>query len=359
MKLSDIANIRLQTQQLATTPFKKPQDIVEWMGAIQAQDYAMAKWGLGIRLPGITDIEIEAAINSGKIIRTHIMRPTWHLVSAKDIYWMTELSAPHLISSMRGRQKELGLTEAIFSKCNKVIGKALEGGKHLTREELMATLKKAKIDINQHTAIHIMYMAEIYGVVCNGPIKGKKQTYALLEERIPRTKKLTRDEALVKLAKKYFNSHGPATIQDFMWWSGLPAKDARSGLEIIKSGFISETIGSETYWFSSSIGSKKSTKPSIHLLPAFDEFIISYKDRTAAIQLEHQKKAFTSNGIFRPVIVFNGLASGLWKRTEKTNKVVIETSFFRPHNKAEKSLLEEAAHSFGDYLNKKVELKHK
>lgn len=357
MKLSDIANIRLQTQQLAATQFKKPQDIVEWMGAIQAQDYAMAKWGLGIRLPGTTDKEIETAINSGKIIRTHIMRPTWHLVSANDIYWMTELSAPHLISSMKGRQKELGLTEAIFSKCNKIIEKVLEGGKHLTREELMAFLVKAKVMINQHTAIHIMYMAEIYGVVCNGAMKGKKQTYALLEERIPKTKKITRDEALAKLAKKYFSSHGPATIQDFMWWSGLPAKDARSGLEMIKSGFISETIGTETYWFSSPIGSKKSTKPSIHLLPAFDEFIISYKDRTATIQLEHQKKAFTSNGIFRPVIVFNGLASGLWKRSEKTNKVVIETSFFRPHNKAEKSLLEEAAHSFGDYLNKKTEIK--
>jgi hypothetical protein len=358
MTLSDIANIRLHTQQIAGTKFKKPEEMVSWMGAMQAQDYAMTKWGLGVRLPNSTDSEIEKALNSGKIIRTHIMRPTWHLVSADDIYWMTELSAPHLVSSMKGRHRELGLTEDIFVKSMKLIEKALSGGKHLTRDELMAQLTKAKIAINQYTAIHIMYRAELEGIACNGIIRGKDQTYALLSQRVKRFKNILRDEALVKLAKKYFTSHGPATVQDFIWWSGLPAKDARSAFEMVKSNFISEVVDSETYWFSNSISIPKSNKPSIYLLPAFDEFIISYKDRKAAIELRHQKKAFTSNGIFKPVIVVNGQASGIWKRTIKKDKVVIETSYFHPHNKAEKKLIEEAAEQFGVFLNKKAEVKH-
>ncbi len=358
MTLSDIATIRLYNQQLAQTTFKKPQDLVSYMGAIQAQDYAMAKWAVGIRLPDSTNKEIEAALNSGTIIRTHIMRPTWHLVAADDIYWMLELSAPHMVSSMKGRHRELELTEEIFSKSNTVIEKVLSNSKkHLTRDELMTELKKAKIVINQYTSIHIMYRAELDGIVCNGEINGKKQTYALLSSRAKQTKKITREEALAKLAKKYFTSHGPATIQDFLWWSGLPAKDARNAFEMVKSNFVSGTIGADTYWFSNSIRVPKSKTTSVHLLPAFDEFIISYKDRKASIHIDHQKKAFTTNGIFKPIIVVNGQVTGIWKRTIKKDKVVIEPSFFKNSNKLSKTILEKAAEPFGKFLNMKTEIK--
>jgi len=358
MTLSDIANLRLYNQQLAQSTFKKPQDLVSYMGAIQAQDYNMAKWAVGVRLPGSTNKDIEAVLNSGKIIRTHIMRPTWHFVAAEDIYWMLELSAPHMVSSMKGRHRELELTEEIFSKSNTIIEKVLSNSKkHLTRDALMTELKKAKIVINQYTAIHIMYRAELDGVVCNGEINGKKQTYALLSDRVKKIKKITREDALCKLAKKYFTSHGPATIQDFMWWSGLPAKDARNAFEMVKSNFVSETVGAYTYWFSNSIRAPKSKTISVQLLPAFDEFIISYKDRTASIHTNHQKKAFTSNGIFKPIIVVNGQVTGIWKRTIKKDKVIIEPGFFKNSNKLSKALLEKAAEPFREFLNMKTEIK--
>jgi hypothetical protein len=357
MTLQEIANTRLQSQQLAKTALKKLQDIVAYMGAIQAQDYPMAKWAIGARLPNSTDKQIEEAVNRGQIIRTHIMRPTWHLVSADDIWWMLELVSPHMLSSLKSRQKELELDEKVFSKTHTIIGKVLNGHKHLTRDEIMAELKKAKIALDPSRAIHIMYKAEADGIVCNGIMKGKNHTYALLEERVKKPKGLTREEALAKLALRYFTSHGPATVQDFIWWSGLPAKDGRNALDMIKSKLVSESNGTETYWLSNSIKIQKNNS-SVHLLPAFDEFIISYKNREASIKLLHQKKAFTSNGIFKPIIVVNGQVTGIWKRSIKKDKVIIEPAFFDAKNKIPKSVIEKEASKFGKFLDKKVEIKN-
>jgi hypothetical protein len=356
--MTNIANIRLASQQLAGTKFKTPKDLVSWMGAMQAQDYAMSKWAVGIRLPNATDEKIESAINKGEIIRTHLMRPTWHLVSADDIYWLLELTAPHIKPAMNSTNKMLELNDALFSKSNKIIEKALSGNNHLTREELMSLLQKNKISTDGLRSIHIMFHAELDGIVCNGIRRGKNSTYALLSERVPKINKLLRDEALALLAKRYFTSHCPATLKDFIWWSGLPVKDARNALEMVKSNFISETINGETYWLTNSFAKIKTVEPSVYLLPAFDEFLISYKDRSASFPLGNHKKAFTSNGIFRPVIVINGHVTGIWKRTVKKDIVLIETGLFQPHNKLEKELVEKAAIKFGGFLNKKVELKH-
>ena len=206
MKLSDVANIRLTNQHVAATKFKKAKDIVHWMGAMQAQDYAMAKWAVGVRLPDSTDTVIESAIDKGEIIRTHVLRPTWHFVSSGDIYWMLALTAPHIKASLKSRHKELELTETIISKSHTIIEKALAGGKHATREELITKFEKADIATDNNRASHIFLRAELDGIICSGATKNKKQTYALLEERVPKTKSLNRDEALTALAEKYFSS---------------------------------------------------------------------------------------------------------------------------------------------------------
>jgi len=332
--------------------------MVSWMGAMQAQDYQMAKWAIGSRLPDSTDKEIEAVIDEGQIIRTHLMRPTWHLVSADDIYWLLELTAPHIKPSMNSNNKLLELNEQVLSKCNKIIEKALAGGNHLTRDELMAILEKAKISTASYRSIHIMFHAELDGIVCNGVRKGKNNTYALLSERVPKKKTVHREEALAMLAKRYFSSHGPATLKDFVWWSGLPVKDARNALEMVKPNFVSEIIGTETYWVSNSFSIPKKENQSVYLLPAFDEFLISYKDRSASFPLGNHKKAFTSNGIFRPVIVINGHVTGIWKRTIKKGTVLIEIDFFQAHSKSIKNLIEKEAESFGKFLDKKAEVNY-
>jgi hypothetical protein len=358
MTLSDIAHLRLYSQQIAATKIRSPKKMVAWMGAMQAQDYQMAKWAIGTRLPNSTDKQIEAANDKGQIIRTHLMRPTWHLVSADDIYWMLELTAPHVKSSMNSSANLLGLTPKVISKCNNIIEKALADSNHLTRDELMMLLNKAKISTESFRPIHIMFHAELNGIVCNGIRLGKNNTYALLAERVPKKKNLPREEALALLAQRYFSSHSPATVKDFIWWSGLPVKDARNALEMIKSNFVSEKIGEETYWVTNSFSNPKKDSPSIYLLPAFDEFLISYKDRAASFPLGNHKKAFTNNGIFRPVIVINGHVTGIWKRTIKKDTVLVEVDFLQSHSKATKYLIEKEVETFGRFLSKKAEVKY-
>ena len=353
MDFKNIAGIRLSSQQIVATKCKTAKEIVAWMGALQAQDYHMAKWAIGLRLPSSTDEIIQETINNGKVLRTHVLRPTWHFVAAEDIYWMLELSAPQMKTLQRGRHKELGLTQKILAKSNSIIAKALSGGKHLCREELMALLEKSGIDTGNQKSYHLMHTAELNGIVCSGKLNGKKQTYALLEERVQKIKSLTREEALARLAQRYFTSHCPATLQDFTWWSGLSAADARHALEMVKNNFVSETIGAQTYWLTNSFSIPETNKTSVYLLPAFDEFIISYRDRSAVLPLEHTRKAVSNNGLFRPVILVNGKVAGLWKRTLVKDKVIVEAQFFERPNKTIIRAVEKASEEFGKFLGKK------
>lgn len=325
---SDILNIRLAGQQLVNSGSKTPGEVVARMGAMQAQDYNMSKWAIGIRLPGSTENDIEAAINRGEVIRTHLMRPTWHLVAAEDIHWLLELTAARVRSAIGTRDKDLELDETIYIKSQSIMAKLLDGEKHLTREEIGKELLKQKIVITNNRLSHIMMRAELDKLVCSGTLRGKKQTYALLDQRVSKPATYHKDEALAKLAQKYFTSHGPATIQDFVWWSGLSLTGARHAIEMIKSGFIQEKIEDQVYWFSDLYSGLKPLETSVHLLPAFDEFIISYRDRQAILSLENHRKAISNNGIFKPVVIRNGEAVGIWKKVIRKGKPFAEVDYF-------------------------------
>ncbi|MDE3056958.1 MAG: AlkZ family DNA glycosylase [Bacteroidota bacterium] len=332
--------------------FKSVKELVAWMGAMQAQDYPMAKWAVGARLPHSTDTMIEAALNRGEILRTHVMRPTWHFVSADDIYWMLELTAPQIRASMKFREKWLGLTSAIVAKSNRVIEKALNPDRHLTREELITELNRAKIRTDEYRSGHLLMRAELDGLICSGRTNGKKQTYALLEQRAPKKETPSREESLKKIAQKYFSSHAPATIEDFSWWSGLSVTDTKNALEMVKSKFISETINGNTFWLSNSFPIPQN-KSSLFLLPAYDEFLISYADRSASIAAKHQTVSVSSNGIFRPPIVIDGRVTGLWKRALEKEKLTIETTLFRAHSKKEQQSIQHAAEALGKFWGMK------
>ena len=354
MTSADISRIRLSNQQLTTPNYKTAKQVVAHMGAMQAQDYAMAKWAVGMRTKGATEKTINAAIDKGQILRTHVLRPTWHFISSEDIYWMLELTGPRIKMAMKSRNKELGLSDAVFKKSNRIISKALEKGEHLGREELLNELKHAKIPTDENRASHLLMYAELDGISCSGSTK-KTRSYALLESQVPKKNTLKKDEALAKLANIYFKSHGPATLADFTWWSGLSATDAKLALAFLSSDFRQEMLGLQTYWWDDAHISK-AIHSHVILLPAFDEYLISYKDRTAAVQLEHQKKAFSNNGIFWPTVIVNGRAIGIWKRTVKKDKVLIETDYFHPHNTTLKTLLKKSADSFGHFLGLKANI---
>lgn len=355
MTLADISNLRLINQQIADNKFKNPGDVVNWMGAMQAQDLGMAKWAVGLRIPISSEKIIEEAINEAEIIRTHLFRPTWHFVSPDDIYQLLELTRPQIKSTMSYGDKHFGLTKSVCSKSNKVIEKSLTRQKQLTREEIKAEIEKAGIDTGSNRLSHLLFRAELEEIICSGKVIGNKQTYALLSERVPNKKIFIKEETLGLLAKKYFTSHSPATIKDFIWWSGLSVTDAKAGLETVKSDLFSETINSETYWFHNNSKDINQLNNSTFLLPAFDEFLISYRDRSAALLVGQNKNTISSNGIFRPVIVINGKVRGIWKRIIKKDKVIIEFELFDRLNSNQKKSIERSAHKYTGFLEKKIE----
>lgn len=357
MTLQDIANLRLHNQQIAGKEFNSPKDIVGWMGAIQAQDYNMAKWAVGLRLPDSTYQIIENSIDRGEIIRTHLLRPTWHLVSANDIHWMLDLTGLQIKASLKSGLRDLEITDTILKKSCKVIEDALRRDKQLTREGVALQLSTAKIATDNTRLSHLLMWAELEGLICSGESIANKPSYALLEDKVSKPKSISRESALEMLAGKYFQSHGPATMQDFKWWSGLSIKDARDAIEMVQGHYLSVKIGDETYWLSKTMSKMKSDKSSVFLLPAFDEFIISYKDRTASLLNVHNKRTISENGIFRPVIILNGQVIGLWKRQVKKDNVFIEIELFNSSSRSIINKIELAAEKLGHFLNKKVQVK--
>lgn len=357
MTLNDVANIRSFNQQVAFSRFTSARELVRWMGAMQAQDFRMAKWAIGLRTTGSTEQLINKAIDSGEIIRTHLLRPTWHLVPSEDVYWMLELTAPQIRTILRTRHNQLGFNDPIIEKCYGVIKEALKGRHYLSREELAGHLNKIGITNENNRLAHVLLLAEISGLICSGTTQGDQQTYALLEERVKKPEGISKEKALEKLALRYFLSRGPATLLDFKWWSGLTIKDARNALESVKSSLEQAVIGPDIYWMSKDVSSfNGQSSSSLFLLPAYDEFLISYNDRSASLPDIQNKKTISDNGIFRPLIVSDGQVIGIWKRTTKKEIKLIECELFQTANKAIKKNIETVAEKFSLFLNKKVEV---
>jgi Winged helix DNA-binding domain len=311
--MPDVVSQRLDNHKLSSSEFKKPVDVVRWLGAVQAQDFHGAKWALALRMRATTDAIVEEAFNNGQILRTHLLRPTWHFVAPEDIRWLLQLTAPRINVRCASAYRTYELDNATLKRSNKALTRALQGGEHLTRSALKKVLNRAGIAADDTVRMaHILLRAELDGVVCSGPRVGKQFTYALLEERVPATKSLTRDEALAKLAQRYFTSHGPATLQDFVWWSGLTVADARHCVELVDRHLRQELIDEKVYLTPRSVKAPKSTH-SAHLLPAYDEYTVAYKDRQPI--LPRNNATPTTWGLLGPIVIVDGRVVGTWKRT--------------------------------------------
>jgi hypothetical protein len=357
MKTLDIAIERLKNQRLSSPELKNPADVVRWMGAVQAQDYNAAKWALGIRMRTATDQGLEKAFAAGEILRTHVMRPTWHFVTPADIRWLLKLTAPRVNAANGHYYRKLELDEAAFKRTNKAIANSLSGGRQLTRDLLRAALQRAGVSTDDPLRFnYILIRAELDGVICSGARQGKQFTYALLDERVPETKHLSRDEALAELTRRYFTSHGPAALPDFVWWSGLSVKDANSGLDMVQRHLLKDVIDGKTYWRSSFVLTVKRSAGDAHLLPAFDEYLVSYKDRRAAFESQNGQMTPRSNMTLSPVIVIGGRVVGSWKRSLGEKSVRITLNDFAPVSKTERQLVANAADRYGAFLGKTVVL---
>ena len=345
-----LTNIRLQCQQLTNSRFETPKELVTWMGAIQAQNYPMVKWAIGIRLKSDSLSVVEEALQKGEIIRTHVMRPTWHIVAAEDLRWMLKLCKQRNIAAFKSWCSQINIGEKEYQKCKQDIEKILEG-KSLTKEELEKTLVQMSHSGDPIFLKYCLNRSESEGIICSGIDRKQKPTYALLEERIPPVKELHKEEALAKLATYYFRSHSPASLEDFTWWSGLLISEAKQAIETIKSELHVEKYGSFELHVHESCSNAPSPRPQLHLLPSYDEYLISYKERGTVIDPVHHPKAFSNNGIFYPVILYNGRIVGNWKKIAQRSQIKIETTFFERQPKIEKALLEDAIERYREFYN--------
>jgi len=350
MTLSEIAKYRLISQQIAEPKFESANEMVAWLAAVQAQEYAHTKWSLGLRLPHLKDDDIEKEFSDGRILRTHLLRPTWHFVTAEDIRWMLTLTAPRVNAVNSFMYRKCNLDNATFKRCNNILIKTLQGGKQLTRGALNEEFKKNKIIADGHRLSYIMMRAELDGIICSGSRKGNQFTYALLDERVPLSNSKDQDEALATLTNRYFASRGPATVQDFSTWSGLTLTDCKRGITIVKSHFIQEQIDNEDYYFSAHISLNEMQFQYICLLPLYDEFIMGYKDRKAIFQLRNSIKPAP---IFRfdNTIILEGQICGTWKRTINKKSIDLEYDFFKPLTQRHFKAFEKAVDRLGQFTN--------
>lgn len=351
MTPEEIVRHRLASQQLSQPAFQKPEEVVAHLGAMQAQDFANAKWAIGARLPGAVEADIDDAIARRTIVRTWPMRGTLHFVAAADVRWMLALLTPRIIAGTAARQQRLELDDTVFAATRKRLAKWLKGG-GMTREALHAALDQDGISTANYRGYHILWRHAQEGLICFGPHEGKEPTFVLLDEWIPAAKALERDRALGELARRYFTGHGPATVDDFVWWSGLKVSDAKAGIEAA-SAHLTKVDSS---WMSKT-ASAPGAACEVQFLPGFDEYLLGYRNRDAMLDPRHAEKVVPGgNGIFLPMLLLDGQIAGTWKRAVKKKGVAVTALPFAAMGKARLKEAEQALAAYGRFLGLPVTL---
>jgi winged helix DNA-binding protein len=354
---STIRRERLRRQQIASRQFERPADLVRWMGAVQAQDVLAGIWAIGLRVQGGTEAAVEAAIAGRKIVRTWPMRGTLHFVHAADARWMLGLLTPRVIARAAGRHRELELDGPTFARARTLLTRALRDGRRLTRPQAYDVLDRGGVSPRGQRGIHILGHLSQQRVLCFGPREGRQPTFVLLDEWLPAaTSDPPREQALAMLAERYFASHGPATMQDFAWWSGLTTADAQTAIGAAGSRLDTEAWKQKRWWRSAAAVVRGARGSRAVLLPPWDEYLVGYRDRSLAAA-SSSKGRDPAGLIGTPVIVIDGQVHGTWKRSlaRATARVVME-AWTRVTAGDRRALLEAAA-GYGDFLGRAIEVR--
>lgn len=329
----DIAYYRLMNQQMTHSTFSEPGELITWMGCMLAEDYAGAKWAIGNRLRHLADKDIEEAFREGRFFRAQVLRPAWHFVAPADIGWLLQLSAQRLKAGYKQLHIRLDISGSDLKRSKAIMIKALAGNQRKTRAELLALCLKINKHLDEIRMNFLLLDAELDGLIVNGGRQGNEFTYALLEEMVPSPLILEKEAAVAELAKRYFCSRGPATLPDFIWWSGLTPEDAKMGFEMNKDALQHVVIDGQAYWFSE----KQLALPepdSVALLPSFDEYIAGY--------LNHHTH--------KPSIIVNGQVAGTWKFREQK----LETQLYAPLDKEMEHAVSNAGEAYARFLGKAI-----
>jgi hypothetical protein len=357
---TDIAGRRLEAQRLAGNPLDGPAEVVGWLGAVQAQDYPAAVWAVGQRTRGATAADVHRLFDEGAIVRTHVLRPTWHLVLPGDLRWLLALTAPRLRAGLAGRWHALGIDAGVIAGAQAAFQAALTGGRQLTRTELGAVLQASGIAPDGQRLPHLIMAAELDALVVSGPRRGRDFTYMLLDERVPVTPPLDPEEAMGRLAETYFRSRGPAQVQDFAWWSGTTLAGARGGVAAAAASLTSEVTGGRRYWAAAlpPPPPRPPRAPVVHLLPNFDELTVAYRDRSAT---DHPRGLFDPGlfafgSVLSNVLVIGGRVRGAWRRVAGPRSLRLQLRLLDPLRPAERAAVGREVDRMSRFLERPVEL---
>lgn len=355
MTKPEIARRRLHSQRLIAPAFENPLEVVRWFGAVQAQEYLASLWALANRLPETTEADIEQAVAERRILRTWPMRGTVHFIPAEDTRWMVELMAKRVMSRFKSHHRQLGLDEAVFAQARTIFERALRDGQALPRKVLYERLQAAGIETGAMRGVFIAGKLAHEGLICMGPRFGKQPSFAWLDAYAPEQRTLSHMEAIVEMTWRYFRSHGPATLQDFVWWSGLRVTEARAGLDALRDTLVTETVDGKTYWWVDD-PPLASADDTVVVLPPFDEYLVSYTDRTASLDPQFDGQWPWGGALGSSIIVIGGQVVGYWQRHIRKQRVSVEAKTFRRLDHAEQVGFEAALARYGAFLGLPVEL---
>ncbi len=346
--------MRLLNQQLVLPRFTTPVELVRWFGAVQAQDYVGSLWAVGQRLPSAVESDVEDAIASRAIVRTWPMRGTLNFVAAEDARWMLRLLTPRVIAGSAGRCRQLELDAGALARSGKILGRALDGGRTLTRPQAYAALERGGVSPAGQRGAHVIGHLAQQGLICFGPRKEGQQTFVLFEDWVPRSPDVSREAALAAVATRYFASHGPATLQDFAWWSGLRVADAQAGIAEAGAQLVRETHDGRSYWAASATSDGQWRRPVAALLPPWDEYLVAYRGRESALGHLPAKDRLTMI-VGNSLVIIDGRVRGTWKRTLTASAVKVTIQFWGRATDGDRRAVTKAAVLYGRFLGKAVE----
>jgi Winged helix DNA-binding domain len=328
----------------------RPEDIVRHLLCMQSQDYGPARWSIGQRLVAAREAEVEAALASGRILRTHVLRPTWHFVLPEDIRWLLDINGPRVQVLNRRVYRQLELDEATLARSLELLGDALSNRRHRTRGELASVLAVGGIQAAGVRLVYLLMNAELRGVICSGPMQERQQMYALLDERAPAGRRLDPDEALAELTYRYFASHGPATERDLSWWASLTLAQCRRGLDLVDGQLERAEIDGVVYHFVEP-PTRAPASRSVQLLQGYDEYIVGYRESKWVLDLSGRAGWSALNRpTFNAAVVRGGQVVGQWKRTLAPDCVTIQVLLTEAFGHPSKDALQAEAERHGAFL---------
>lgn len=349
-----IATERMRNTRLDGPLLDTVTDVVRWFGGMQFQEYPVARWSIGQRTSGIDEAAVDRALAAGEVIRTHVLRDTWHLVAASDLRWLMALTGPRIQQRNGTMYRRLELDERQLARTDQLLAQALAGGQQLPRRAIAAYLSAHGVDADGMRLAYVLMHAEVELVICSGALQGKQQTYALVDDLVPPTRGMDRDEALVELVRRYFTSHGPATVKDLGWWSSLTAADIRHGLERVGDALEERVIDGVSWWSAPTL-ERREAPPRAHLLQGYDEYVIAYSETRNVLDIDgHAGSVLGGDAMFTHAVLLDGQVIGHWRRRTERKAIAIDMQLGCPLDPASTQALDDAVQRYGTFAGSPI-----